>query len=92
LTSIRYGERLAEIGAVPSIGSIGVSFGNALAETVNGHYKAELVHGPDHPGPRKTIEELESATRGWAHWHNNGRLHGFIRDVPASIVGGEVLS
>jgi putative transposase len=45
-TSIRYGERLAEIGAVPSIGSVGDSFDNALAETVNGYYKAELIRGP----------------------------------------------
>ena len=81
-TSICYGERLAEIGAVPSIGSIGDSFDNALAETVNGYYKAELVRGPEHPGPWKTIEELELATLGWVHWHNNERLHGFIGDVP----------
>jgi putative transposase len=81
-TSIRYGERLAEIGAVPSIGTVGDSFDNALAETVNGYYKAELVRGPDHPGPWKTIEELELATLGWVHWHNQERLHGFIGDVP----------
>jgi len=54
-TSIRYGERLAEIGAVPSIGTVGDSFHNALVETVNGYYKAELVRGPDHPGPWKSI-------------------------------------
>ena len=81
-TSIRYGERLAEIGAVPSIGTVGDSFDNALAETVNGYYKAELVRGPDHPGPWKTVEELELATLGWVHWHNQDRLHGFIGDVP----------
>ncbi len=81
-TSIRYGERLAEIGAVPSIGTVGDSFDNALAETVNGYYKAELVRGPEHPGPWKTIEELELATLGWVHWHNNECLHSFIGDVP----------
>jgi len=81
-TSIRYGERLAEIGAVPSIGSVGDSYDNALAETVNGYYKAELVRGPEHPGPWKTVEELELATLGWVHWHNQERLHGFIGDVP----------
>ena len=81
-TSIRYGERLAEIGAVPSIGTIGDSFDNALAETVNGYYKAELVRGPEHPGPWKSVEELELATLGWVHWHNQERLHGFIGDVP----------
>jgi len=81
-TSIRYGERLQEIGAVPSIGTVGDSFDNALAETVNGYYKAELVRGPEHPGPWKTVEELELATLGWVHWHNQERLHGFIGDVP----------
>lgn len=80
--SIRYGERVAEIGAVPSIGSVSDSFDNALAETVNGYYKAELVRGPDHPGSWKTFEELELATLGWVHWHNQERLHGFIGDIP----------
>jgi putative transposase len=50
-TSIRYGECLAEIGGVSSIGSIGDSFARALAETVNGYSRAELVRGPEHPGP-----------------------------------------
>ncbi len=81
-TSIRYGERLQDIGAVPSIGSVGDSFDNALAETVNGYYKAELVRGPDHSGPWKTVEEPELATLGWVHWHNQECLHRFIGDVP----------
>ena len=81
-TSLRWGERLAEIGAVPSIGSVGDSFDNALAETVNGYYKAELVRGPTRPGPWKTIEDLELATLGWVHWHNTRRLHGYLGDVP----------
>ena len=72
----------AEIGAVPSIGSVGDSFDNALAETVNGYYKAELLRGPELPGPWKSVEELELASLGWVHWHNNERLHGFIGDVP----------
>ena len=80
-TSIRYGERLAELGAVPSIGSVGDSFDNALAETVNGLYKTELIRGPDQ-GPWKTIEDVELATLGWAHWYNTQRLHGYIGDVP----------
>ncbi len=50
-TSVRYGERLAEIGAVPSIGTVGDSYDNALAETVNGLYKTELVYGPARGGP-----------------------------------------
>ena len=49
---------------------------NALAETVNGYYKAELIRGPTHPGPWKSIDEVELATLGWVHWHNTTRLHG----------------
>lgn len=81
-TSIRYGERLAEIGAAPSIGTIGDSYDNALAETVNGYYKAELVRGPTKNGPWKTIDDLELATLGWVHWHNTQRLHSYLGDVP----------
>jgi putative transposase len=81
-TSIRYGERLAEIGAVPSIGTVGDSFDNALAETVIGLYKTELIRGPAHSGPWKTIEDVELATLGWVHWHNTQRLHGYLGDIP----------
>ena len=81
-TSLRYGERLAEIGAVPSIGSVGDSFDNALAETVNGYYKAELIRGPARHGPWRTIEDVELATLGWVHWHNTERLHGYLHDLP----------
>ena len=81
-TSIRYGEPLAEIEATPSIGTVGDSYDNALAETVNGYYKAELVRGPAKSGPWKTIDDLELATLGWAHWHNTKRLHGYLGDVP----------
>jgi putative transposase len=81
-TSIRYGERLAEIGATPSIGTVGDSYDNALAETVNGYYKAELIRGPARSGPWKTVEEVELATLGWVHWHNTQRLHGYLGDLP----------
>ncbi|EGD7391077.1 IS3 family transposase, partial [Shigella flexneri] len=54
----------------------------ALAETVNGYYKAELVRGPARPGPWRTVEDLELATLGWVHWHNTQRLHGYLGDVP----------
>src|SRR5947209_2749934 len=81
-TSIRYGERLAEIGATPSVGSVGDSYDNALAETVNGYYKAELIRGPARRGPWKTVEEVELATLGWVHWHNTQRLHGYLGDLP----------
>ncbi len=81
LTSIRYGERLAELGAVPSIGWVGDSYDNALAETMNGLYKTELIRGPGQ-GPWQTIEDVELATLGWVHWHNTQRLHGYLGDVP----------
>ena len=81
-TSVRYGERLAELGAVPSIGSIGDSFDNALAETVNGYYKAELIRGPARQQPWKTVDDVELATLGWVHWHNTRRLHGYLGDQP----------
>jgi len=80
-TSVRYGERLAEIGAVPSIGTVGDSFDNALAESVNALYKTELIRGPSQ-GPWRTVEDVELATLGWVHWHNNDRLHGYLDDVP----------
>jgi putative transposase len=80
-TSIRYGERLAEIGAVPSIGTVGDSYDNALAEAVNALYKTELIRGPSQ-GPWRTVEDVELATLGWVHWHNNDRLHGYLDDVP----------
>lgn len=87
-TSVRYGERLAEIGAVPSIGTVGDSYDNALAETVNGYYKAELIRGPARPGPWRTVDDVELATLSWAHWHNTSRLHGFLDDLPPTEFEG----
>jgi putative transposase len=82
-TSVRWGERLAELGAQPSIGSVGDSYDNALAETVNGLYKSELIRGPAQQGrPWKTVDEVELATLGWVHWHNTTRLHSHCGDVP----------
>jgi len=80
-TSVRYGERLAELGAVPSIGSVGDSYDNALAETMFGLYKTELIYGPDR-GPWKTTEEVELATLTWVHWYNTRRLHSTLGDMP----------
>jgi len=82
-TSIRYGERLTEIGAVPSIGLVGDSYDNALAESTNSLYKAELIYGPDQ-GPWHTVADVELATLGWVHWFNNQRLHSYLDDVPPS--------
>ena len=63
--SIRYSERLAEAGIEPSVGSKGDSYDNALAETINGLYKAELIH---RRAPWKTKESLELATLEWVSW------------------------
>lgn len=81
-TSIRYGERLAEIGATPSMGTVGDSCDNALAETRNAYDKTELVRRTTGSGPWRTVEDLELATLGWVHRHNTQRLHGYLGDVP----------
>jgi len=81
-TSIRYGERLAEIGATPSIGTVGDSYDNALAETGTAITRLSLCAGPPNPGPWKTVDDLKLATLGWVHWHNTKRLHGYLGDVP----------
>ena len=80
-TSVRFTERLDEIGARPSIGTIADSFDNALAETTNGLYKTECVYGPDTTG-WDGVDELELATLGWVHWFNDQRLHGHCQDIP----------
>ena len=77
--SIRYTERLAEAGIEPSVGSRGDSYDNALAETINGLYKAELIH---RRGPWKTRESVELATLQWVHWFNHHRLLGPIGYIP----------
>lgn len=77
--AIRYTERLAEAGAVASVGSRGDSYDNALAETVNGLYKAELIH---RQGPWRTVDQVELATSEWVHWWNTQRLHSACGDVP----------
>ena len=77
--AIRYTERLAETGAVASVGSRGDSYANALAETVNGLYKAELIN---RRGPWRSVEQVELATAAWVHWWNDQRLHSACGDVP----------
>ncbi|KVD44738.1 transposase [Burkholderia sp. ABCPW 11] len=69
--SIRYSERLAEAGIEPSVGSRGDSYDNALAETINGLYKTELIH---RRSPWKTRESVELATLEWVAWYNHHRL------------------
>jgi putative transposase len=77
--SIRYTERLAKAGAVTSVGSRGDAYDNALAETINGLYKTELIRKR---GPWKTIEDVEFATLEWVDWFNNRRLFEPIGHIP----------
>ena len=77
--AIRYTERLADAGAVRSVGSRGDSYDNALAESVIGLFKTELIKKQ---GPWRSFEQLELATAHWVDWYNNRRLHTAIGDVP----------
>jgi transposase InsO family protein len=79
--SIRYGDRLAEAGIEPSVGSVGDSYDNALAETINGLYKTEVIRNRN-KGPWKTIDDVEYATLNWVDWFNNRRLLEPIGDIP----------
>ena len=78
-TSIRYTERLAEIGAAPSVGTVGDSYDNSLAESTIGLYKTELIR---RHGPWRTLEEVELATLAYIDWNNHRRLHGQIGNLP----------
>jgi putative transposase len=77
--SIRYTERLAELGATASVGSRGDSYNNALAETMFGLYKAELI---SMQGPWRTVDDVELARLAWVHWWNTSRLHSAIGSLP----------
>jgi putative transposase len=77
--SIRYAERLSDVGIEPSVGSVGDSYDNALAETINGLYKTELIR---QQGPWRNIEDVEFATLTWVEWFNNRRLLEPIGNVP----------
>jgi transposase InsO family protein len=77
--SIRYTERLAEAGIEPSVGSVGDSYDNALAETINGLYKAEVIH---RRGPWRSFEAVEFATLTWVDWFNHRRLLEPIGNIP----------
>jgi putative transposase len=77
--SIKYTERLAEAGIEPSVGSVGDSYDNALAETINGLFKAEVIH---RRGPWRSFEAVEFATLEWVDWFNNRRLLAPIGNIP----------
>jgi transposase InsO family protein len=89
-TSIAYTDRLAEIGAAPSIGTVADSFDNAMAESAIGLFKAELHRNPAalaaNGGPWKGLDDLEMATCGWVSWFNPERLHSELDDLtPAEV-------
>jgi transposase InsO family protein len=77
--SIKYTERLAQAGIEPSVGSVGDSYDNALAETINGLYKAEVIH---RRGPWRSFEAVEFATLEWVDWFNHRRLLEPIGSIP----------
>jgi transposase InsO family protein len=77
--SIKYTERLKDAGVEPSVGSVGDSYDNALAETINGLYKAEVIWPR---GPWRGFEQVEFATLEWVDWFNNRRLLGPIGNIP----------
>jgi putative transposase len=78
-TSIRFSQRLEEAGIAGSVGSTGDSYDNALAETINGLYKTELIRPR---GPWKTVDQVELATAEWVDWFNHRRLYGYCGDIP----------
>ena len=77
--SIKYTERLAEAGIEPSVGSVGDSYDNALAETINGLFKTEVIH---RTGPWRSLETVEFATLEWVDCFNNRRLLEPIGNIP----------
>lgn len=78
-TSIRYTERLAQAGIAASVGSVGDSYDNALAETINGLYKTELIKPR---GPWRTVDAVEYATAEYIEWFNHRRLYEHCGDIP----------
>jgi transposase InsO family protein len=76
--SIKYTERLSEAKIAPSVGNVGDSYDNALAETINGLFKAKVIH----LGPWRTFDAVEYATLEWVDWFNNRRLLEPIGNIP----------
>ena len=81
-TSIAYNEKLADYGIKPSTGTVGDSYDNALAEAVNGLYKAELIYSQSWA----SLTEVEFATMNWAHWWNRERQHEALEHRPPSEI------
>ncbi|WP_425299416.1 IS3 family transposase [Nocardia cyriacigeorgica] len=78
-TAIAFTERLAEAGIQPSVGAVGSSYDNALAETINGLYKTELIKPR---GPWRSVDQVEFATAEWVDWFNHRRLYQYCGDLP----------
>lgn len=77
--ALRYTKQLAEAGIEPSVGSVGDSYDNALAESIIGLFKAEVIH---RRGPWRSLEAVEFATLEWVHWFNHRRLLEPIGNIP----------
>lgn len=77
--AIRYSERITEAGITPSVGAVGSSYDNALAESINGLYKTEVIR---HLGPWHDVDQVEHATAEWVEWFNTTRLFEYCGDVP----------
>lgn len=77
--SIRYSTRLSDVGIMPSVGTVADSYDNAMAEALNGTFKAELIH---RYGPWQTRAEAEIAIYEWISWYNHERIHTSIEDMP----------
>jgi putative transposase len=82
-TSIRYAGRLADAGALASIGTVGDSYDNAMAESVIGLYKAECVR---RKGPVRTVDDLELRTLTWVHWSNRTPVHSALDHFPGPVL------
>jgi len=74
-----FSDRLAEVGIAASVGTVGDSYDNALAESINGLYKTELIK---RQGPWRTVDQVEIATAEWVDWFNHRRLYERCGDVP----------
>ena len=81
--SVAYSERLAEAGIKPSVGAVGSSYDNALAESINGLYKTELIR---RFGPWRSVDALEIAAAEWVDWYNHHRLHEYCGDMPPVVL------
>ena len=78
-TSVAFTDRLEQAGIRPSVGAVGSSYDNALAETINGLYKTEVIK---RPGPWHTPEQVEFATAEWVDWYNHRHLYKHCGDIP----------